>query len=413
MNMQANNPRNYETICSYFNYEKRRTEYVSILDIVDDVLYERVYAYRFRKSEKTPKAKEIIRINLVNGEMKVSDDLYLSGRFGYFTVFEKRNYGYYTLDQQNTFSTLHKMFNLSFKRHMSQYEKVLQIDEKYAHYLDSFKREFSKCFGTLYHYHQQLQIYPATEYFLKFGLSHLVTDSRALKKAQGDKKFRKYLIDHRDYIKLHYLNYVHIIRAYKLGINITEHKKIKELRSIVSMENKSQVRKILDYLTNKDVKIYVDCINMQNKLGLVIDYYPNDLEKFHDELNSKILEKTHAESAAKHKVKTCFKKTKIGNLQFIPLMSVAEFKEEGRVLKHCVYSSEYYKKEDSLIMSVRDAKSDERVETIEINLREFKLEQARGLENRPSHRHDQIIDAVNKKLMPRIKEMFAAACTGG
>lgn len=40
--MQANNPRNYETICSYFNYDKSRTEYVSILDIVDDVLYERV-----------------------------------------------------------------------------------------------------------------------------------------------------------------------------------------------------------------------------------------------------------------------------------------------------------------------------------------------------------------------------------
>jgi hypothetical protein len=98
------------------------------------------------------------------------------------------------------------------------------------------------------------------------------------------------------------------------------------------------------------------------------------------------------------------------------LQSIDEFKEEGDELKHCVYTNEYYLKEQSLILSAKvDGK---RVETIELKLPELKIEQSRGINNKSTEHHDQIIKLVEKNLKqirkiviqnrPRGKEKAAA-----
>lgn len=85
-----------------------------------------------------------------------------------------------------------------------------------------------------------------------------------------------------------------------------------------------------------------------------------------------------------------------GNISIKVLQSIEEFKEEGDELKHCVYTNEYYLKEKSLILSAKvDGK---RAETIELKLPELKIEQSRGLSNKSTEYHDQILNLVKKNL---------------
>jgi hypothetical protein len=67
----------------------------------------------------------------------------------------------------------------------------------------------------------------------------------------------------------------------------------------------------------------------------------------------------------------------------------------------------FYKKENSLIMSVRDQNWN-RIETIEIDLDKLQLLQSRGHSDQPTKYHGEIIELVNKKLLPRIKKMKTA-----
>lgn len=78
------------------------------------------------------------------------------------------------------------------------------------------------------------------------------------------------------------------------------------------------------------------------------------------------------------------------------LQSVADFKKEGDLHVHCVFTNEYYKKEDSIILSATVEGIS--METIEISIKNMKIEQARGFDNKPSKYHDQIIDLVNKNM---------------
>lgn len=85
-----------------------------------------------------------------------------------------------------------------------------------------------------------------------------------------------------------------------------------------------------------------------------------------------------------------------GNITIKVLKSIDEFKEEGDELKHCVFTNEYYLKENSLILSARvDGK---RAETIELKLPELKIEQSRGINNKSTEYHDEIVNLVKKNL---------------
>lgn len=59
-------------------------------------------------------------------------------------------------------------------------------------------------------------------------------------------------------------------------------------------------------------------------------------------------------------------------------------------MHHCVFVNNYYAKADSLILTARDAEG-KRLETIEIDLKDFRIVQSRGVCNRNSPKHDEIV----------------------
>lgn len=84
------------------------------------------------------------------------------------------------------------------------------------------------------------------------------------------------------------------------------------------------------------------------------------------------------------------------DLEVKVLEHVKEFIEEAETHKHCVYSNRYFDKEDSLILSAQV--NGVRIETIEISLSQMKIVQSRGLQNKSTDYHQQIIDLVNNGL---------------
>lgn len=79
-----------------------------------------------------------------------------------------------------------------------------------------------------------------------------------------------------------------------------------------------------------------------------------------------------------------------------PLESVTQFYQEGEAMHHCVYQNEYYKHKDCLILTAQ--KNGKRLETIEVNLKTFKIIQSRAVCNGTSDYHDRIINLVNRNM---------------
>ena len=82
-----------------------------------------------------------------------------------------------------------------------------------------------------------------------------------------------------------------------------------------------------------------------------------------------------------------------GTIQVRVLESVQEHLEEGVAMHHCVFSNRYYLKEDSLILSATI--EGRRIETIEISLQTLKVVQSRGVCNKNTEYHEQIVNLVN------------------
>lgn len=97
---------------------------------------------------------------------------------------------------------------------------------------------------------------------------------------------------------------------------------------------------------------------------------------------------------------------KSGDITISVLESVEAFKQEGAELAHCVYTNKYYKHVDSLCFSARVGGS--RMETIEISLQTFKIEQARGKHNHASKYNKEIRELITKN-MRHVKKRHAEA----
>lgn len=83
-----------------------------------------------------------------------------------------------------------------------------------------------------------------------------------------------------------------------------------------------------------------------------------------------------------------------GKINVRVLESVEEIILEGEAMHHCVFTSNYHLREDSLILSARIG--GERVETIEFSLARLAVLQSRGVCNSDTAYHQQIIALVNK-----------------
>lgn len=89
-------------------------------------------------------------------------------------------------------------------------------------------------------------------------------------------------------------------------------------------------------------------------------------------------------------------KIKDKDIEIVPFTSVKQFIVEGDMLKHCIFSSSYFKRDGSLLLSARI--DGEVTETVEVCLDEFRVKQARGFQNKPTKHHDRIIEVVDSNM---------------
>ena len=163
-----------------------------------------------------------------------------------------------------------------------------------------------------------------------------------------------------------------------------------------------------------DAGLWCDYIDLLRRTGKDITnpHYvcPIDLAKEHDRLSDKIhkeeakmKEMEHKKKAEQyedfyHETKKKFLGLVFGedNILIRVLNSVHEFVEEGEVMKHCVFSNEYFKHTESLILSAMV--DGVKTETIEVSLDTMKVVQCRGKCNMNSTFHEDILRVMNKNI---------------
>ncbi|MCK9629493.1 MAG: PcfJ domain-containing protein [Bacteroidales bacterium] len=164
----------------------------------------------------------------------------------------------------------------------------------------------------------------------------------------------------------------------------------------------------------KDAKIWSDYIELlrffQKDIHNAKYVCPKNLKKEHDRFVAKkrtvqerikieekrsrieIWEKEFKEKKA-HLLGICFESE---NIKIKTLDSVQEYLEEGDTLHHCVFTNEYFLKQDSICLSARiDEKP---IETIELSLSEMKIVQCRGSYNSVTPHHDNIVNLLNNNI---------------
>lgn len=82
--------------------------------------------------------------------------------------------------------------------------------------------------------------------------------------------------------------------------------------------------------------------------------------------------------------------------------SIEAYKEEADELSHCVYSSEYWGKPDTLCLSAQ--LHNKRLETVEVSLKSFDILQCHGRYNQSTRYHKKILKLVESNI-PKIKRL--------
>ena len=90
-------------------------------------------------------------------------------------------------------------------------------------------------------------------------------------------------------------------------------------------------------------------------------------------------------------------------ISITPIPTVEAVHEEGKTMHHCVFAMGYYKKPEVLLLSARD-KEGKRIETIEVNLNTYQVEQSRGVHNSNTKHHNRILSLMAKE-MNQIKQL--------
>ena len=133
---------------------------------------------------------------------------------------------------------------------------------------------------------------------------------------------------------------------------------------------------------------------------------PKDLKAMHDEMERRLTAKRNKEAEEKRRAELrkdqalldkkhmyfgiCFGNDKV---KITVLSSMYEYEEEGKKMHHCVFTNRYCAKKDSLILSAKDAEG-ERLATIELSLKSYKVMQCRAAFNKKPERYDEIVKLV-------------------
>lgn len=162
-----------------------------------------------------------------------------------------------------------------------------------------------------------------------------------------------------------------------------------------------------------DASMWCDIVNMLRTLGKDIHnpkfVCPEDLKAEHDRRELEIRRKREKEEIKEQRDKLLksiknekrFQELKSkffgiaftdGTIKVHVLESLKEYFEEATEMHHCLFSNEYYLKEDSLILSATI--NGKRIETIEVSLKTLEILQSRGEWNSHTEYHDQIMNLV-------------------
>ncbi len=160
-----------------------------------------------------------------------------------------------------------------------------------------------------------------------------------------------------------------------------------------------------------DISLWCDYVDMLRRLGRDIHspkyLCPSDLIAEHDRRHTELLTQREKEELAQKRQKAMVDEKRFnelkskffgisftdGTIQVHVLESVQEYLEEGVSMHHCLFSNAYYLKEDSLILSATI--KGKRIETIEVSLKTLEVVQSRGVCNKNTEYHDQIVNLVN------------------
>ena len=175
-----------------------------------------------------------------------------------------------------------------------------------------------------------------------------------------------------------------------------------------------------------DARLWLDYIDIISKLNLDVHnaHYvcPDNLLMAHDEMHKRLERKVEVDKIELRREEALrqdeayiksherFFDLDITNgiLHVRPLKSVLEFLEEGTHMHHCVYDCGYYKKLNHLILSAKI--NSKRIETVDVNLNTYEIEQSYGVQNKLTPFHDAIIGLVNEH-MGEIKALNSGAKT--
>ena len=174
----------------------------------------------------------------------------------------------------------------------------------------------------------------------------------------------------------------------------------------------------------KDAKLWIDYIDL-------LQYYmkdirnpkyvcPEDLKKAHDKLMAKKIKEIwkntveenkrqigknqrHYFKAKKHFFGLVFSEK---DISINVIETIKEFLEEGCIHNHCVFTNEYYKKQNSLILSAKV--NGVHAETVQISLENLEILQSRGKGNKATKYNKEIIRLVSKNL-PQIRARMKTA----
>lgn len=162
------------------------------------------------------------------------------------------------------------------------------------------------------------------------------------------------------------------------------------------------------HYTIPDARNYMDYLIQLGKLrkDLHSPHYlcPVNFEQAHAATTAKCVsltdkDKWKSEQPAYAKQKGKFFGVVIGNehINISVLKSIYDFYAEGNAMHHCVYTNRYYSHANSLILSARNAK-DERLATIEIDLRTMQIMQIRAKFNAVPKEYEEIKALLQKNM---------------
>ena len=175
----------------------------------------------------------------------------------------------------------------------------------------------------------------------------------------------------------------------------------------------------------KDAKLWIDYIDLLQHFMKDIRspkyVCPLNLKKAHDKLRAKKVKEIWKNTVEENKKQIgknqrhYFKAKKqfFGlvfsekNISINVIETIKEFLEEGCIHNHCVFTNEYYKKQNSLILSAKV--NGVHAETIQISLENLEILQSRGKGNKATKYNKEIIKLVSKNL-PNIRARMKTAC---